>query len=121
MVDGRKVSHAITTIIGQPAFELHVLTLSSFAHCSYEAGILEEADHPPPDDMWKMTDDPRNAPDAPEEFNIYFEKGLPAAVVLPGGAKVTDSVELFTVLNELGRKHGISLEDFPSCQNTKLM
>ena len=82
------------------------------AHCSYEAGILEDADHSPPEDMWKMTDDPRNAPDTPEDFTIFFEKGLPVGLVFgsdsKGGKKITDSVELFTALNELGRKHGMS-------------
>lgn len=77
----------------------------SFAHCSYEAGILEDADVTPPDDMWKLTDDPRNAPDTPEDFTLAFEKGIPSALTL-GGKKITDSVEIFTALNELGRKHG---------------
>lgn len=82
----------------------------SLAHCSYEAGILEEADVTPPDDMWKLTDDPRNAPNTPEDVTIFFEKGIPVGVVLGSdpnaGNKVTDSLELFTTLNELGRKHG---------------
>lgn len=77
----------------------------SFAHCSYEAGILEDADVTPPDDMWKLTDDPRNAPDATEDFTLAFEKGIPSLLTL-GGKKISDSVEIFTALNELGRKHG---------------
>ncbi|OJD23443.1 argininosuccinate synthase, partial [Blastomyces percursus] len=82
----------------------------NFAHCSYEAGILEDADVTPPDDMWKLTDDPRNAPDAPEDFTLAFEKGIPSVLTL-GGKKITDSVEIFTALNELGRKHGIGRID----------
>lgn len=86
---------------------------TSLAHCSYEAGILEDADHSPPDDMWKLTDDPRNAPDAPEDFTLIFEKGIPVAYVDPkSGKKVTDSLELFVALNELGRKHGKSTGQF---------
>ncbi|KAI1937287.1 argininosuccinate synthetase [Ophidiomyces ophidiicola] len=87
----------------------------NLAHCSYEAGILEEADVTPPDDMWKLTDDPRNAPNTPEDATIFFEKGLPVGVVLgsdpKAGNKITDSLELFTTLNELGRKHGIGRID----------
>ncbi|EQL28450.1 argininosuccinate synthase [Blastomyces gilchristii SLH14081] len=82
----------------------------NFAHCSYEAGILEDADVTPPDDMWKLTDDPRNAPDAPEDFTLAFEKGIPSVLTL-GGKKITDSIEIFTALNELGRKHGIGRID----------
>ncbi|KAI5297647.1 Pyridoxal 5'-phosphate synthase subunit snz1, partial [Ascosphaera pollenicola] len=73
------------------------------AHCSYEAGILEEANIPPPDDMWKLTDDPRKAPNQEEDFSIFFEKGLPVKVVI-GDKTYTDSLELFIALNELGRK-----------------
>ncbi|WEW54941.1 argininosuccinate synthetase [Emydomyces testavorans] len=84
----------------------------NLAHCSYEAGILEEADVTPPDDMWKLTDDPRNAPNTPEDVTIFFEKGLPVGVVLgsdpKAGNKMSGSLELFTVLNELGRKHAMS-------------
>ena len=90
------------------------MAVSSLAHCSYEAGILEDADHSPPDDMWKMTDDPRKAPDAPEDLTLLFEKGLPVGLIfgsdLKGGKKITDSVELFTALNQLGRKHGKSVD-----------
>ena len=35
-------------------------------HISYEAGILEDPNTTPPDDMWKLTTAPENAPDAPE-------------------------------------------------------
>lgn len=82
----------------------------SLAHCSYEAGILEEANVTPPDDMWKLTDDPRKAPDAAEDFSIFFEKGIPSKVVI-GGKEYTNSLDLFIALNELGRKHGIGRVD----------
>ncbi|KAK2740184.1 argininosuccinate synthetase [Myotisia sp. PD_48] len=84
----------------------------NLAHCSYEAGILEDADVTPPDDMWKLTDDPRNAPDVPEDFNLIFEKGIPVALVeLKSGKKTTDSLELFQALNEIGRVHGVGRVD----------
>ncbi|KZZ92316.1 Argininosuccinate synthase [Ascosphaera apis ARSEF 7405] len=82
----------------------------NLAHCSYEAGILEEANIPPPDDMWKLTDDPRKAPNQEEDFSIFFEKGLPVKVVI-GDKTYTDSLELFIALNEIGRKHGIGRVD----------
>ncbi|KAI5285808.1 argininosuccinate synthetase [Ascosphaera acerosa] len=82
----------------------------NLAHCSYEAGILEEASVPPPDDMWKLTDDPRKAPDQEEDFTIFFEKGIPVKAVV-GDKEYTDSLELFGALNEVGRKHGIGRVD----------
>jgi argininosuccinate synthase len=53
------------------------------AHCSYEAGILEDPDQTPPDDMWVMT---------------------------PDGSH-TESVDLFKALNKIGRIHGIGRID----------
>jgi len=85
----------------------------NLAHCSYEAGILEDPDHSPPDDMWRMTDDPLKAPNTPEDITLEFEKGLPVALTSPSNAfsKVTGSIELFTKLNALGKVHGVGRID----------
>ncbi|KAK2827810.1 argininosuccinate synthetase [Arthroderma sp. PD_2] len=84
----------------------------NLAHCSYEAGILEDADHTPPEDMWKLTNDPQTAPDAPADLTLVFEKGLPVALVDPkSGNKTTGSLEIFSALNEIGRIHGIGRID----------
>jgi len=82
----------------------------NMAHCSYEAGILEDPNHSPPDDMWVMTDDPRNAPDTPVDITVKFEKGLPVKITTPEGDQ-TDSVELFRTLNKIGKQHGIGRID----------
>ncbi|OAX77609.1 argininosuccinate synthase [Emergomyces africanus] len=78
---------------------------ANLAHCSYEAGILEDPDQTPPDDMWIMTDDPRNAPNEPTDITITFEKGIPTKLVTPQKT-LTDSVELFKELNYIGKVHG---------------
>lgn len=83
---------------------------ANLAHCSYEAGILEDPDQSPPDDMWTMTDSPLNAPNEPTDITIHFEKGLPVKVVTPEKT-YTDSVELFVALNKLGYTHGIGRID----------
>lgn len=83
---------------------------ANLAHCSYEAGILEDPDISPPDDMWTMTDSPLNAPSEPTNITVKFEKGIPVAVV-HGDKTYTDSVELFTYLNKLGFTHGIGRID----------
>lgn len=83
----------------------------NLAHCSYEAGILEDADHTPPEDMWKLTDSPLTAPDKPEPFTLSFEKGLPKSLTTADGKTLNDSVEIFLALNAIGRKHGVGRID----------
>lgn len=85
----------------------------NLAHCSYEAGILEDPDHSPPDDMWRLTDDPLSAPNKPEDITLEFSKGLPVALTSASSAfeKVTGSLALFIKLNALGKTHGIGRID----------
>jgi len=81
-------------------------------HISYEAGILEDPNQAPPDDMWKLTTSPQSAPEHPEQVHIEFAKGLPVKVTFPAGGKpVTDAVDIFLTLNALARKHGIGRID----------
>ena len=89
----------------------------NMAHCSYEAGMLEDPDTTPPDDMWKLTIDPRKSPDEPEDFTVFFEKGIPTKLEFTekGSKKtVTDSVELFLEANEIGKRHGVGRIDIVS-------
>ncbi|CAI7584356.1 unnamed protein product [Penicillium bialowiezense] len=86
----------------------------NLAHCSYEAGILEDPDTTPPTDMWKLTVDPLSAPDQPEDFTLFFEKGVPVKLQYTEGGKekaVTDSVELFLTANAIARRHGVGRID----------
>ena len=83
----------------------------NLAHCSYEAGILEDPDTTPPNDMWKLTVDPLEAPDKPEDFTIVFEKGLPVKLVTADGKTITDAVELFLESNAIARRHGVGRID----------
>ena len=81
---------------------------ANLAHCSYEAGMLEDPDQSPPTDMWTMTDDPINAPNTPEDITLHFEKGIPVKLdLLKEGKSITGSLEIFTKLNEIGKIHGI--------------
>ena len=82
----------------------------NIAHCSYEAGMLEDPSVPAPDDMWTRTDDPRKAPDVPVDIAIKFEKGLPVKLSV-GDKTYTDSLELFIALNAIGKKAGIGRID----------
>ncbi|KAK3046489.1 argininosuccinate synthetase [Extremus antarcticus] len=83
----------------------------NLAHCSYEAGILEDPNTTPPEDMWKLTTDPSKAPDQPDDFTITFEKGLPVKLEHSGGKTATDSVDLFLTANAIARKHGVGRID----------
>jgi argininosuccinate synthase len=80
-------------------------------HISYEAGILEDPNTTPPDDMWKLTASLEAAPGA-EKISIEFKAGLPVKVDIPEqGKTITDEVDIFMTLNALGRKHGIGRID----------
>jgi len=91
-----------------PASSLSFRRIS--ADKKFHAGILEDPAHPPPDDMWVMTDDPREAPNEPTDITIHFEKGIPTKLVTPRGEH-TDSVDLFSTLNKIGKIHGIGRID----------
>lgn len=82
----------------------------NLAHCSYEAGMLEDPNVTPPEDMWTRTDSPLKAPDTPLDISIHFDKGLPVKVVTPEKT-VTGSLEIFKLLNDLGKQHGIGRID----------
>ncbi|BAI81085.1 argininosuccinate synthase [Deferribacter desulfuricans SSM1] len=76
-------------------------------HISFEAGILEDPAKRPPEDMFELTVDPKNASDTPEEVEIEFEKGEPVAV---NGEKLSPA-KLLQTLNEIGGRHGIGRID----------
>jgi len=82
----------------------------NIAHCSYEAGDLEDPSKSPPEDMWTRTVDPRQAPDSVVDISISFKQGLPVKL-LANGQEYTDSLELFMKLNELGKAAGIGRID----------
>lgn len=87
-------------------------TDENLAHISFEAGILENPDTTPPKDMWKLTVDPEDAPDTPEDFSILFEQGIPTKLVLDKGKKtVTGPVDLFNEANALARRNGVGRID----------
>jgi len=58
-----------------------------------------------------MTLDPLDAPDKPYKFSIHFEKGIPVKVETEDGKVVTESVELFKLLNKIGHDNGVGRID----------
>lgn len=86
----------------------------NLAHCSYEAGILENPDTTPPADMWKLTVDPLKAPDEPTDFTLEFTKGIPTRLEFHENGKkktVTDSVPLFLNINAIAKRNGVGRID----------
>ncbi|MCJ1352170.1 MAG: argininosuccinate synthetase [Icmadophila ericetorum] len=87
----------------------------NLAHCSYEAGILEDPDTSPPVDMWKLTADPMEASNTPEDFTLEFEKGIPTKLHYEEkGEKKTianDPLALFLQANTIARRHGVGRID----------
>ena len=80
-------------------------------HISYEAGILEDPWFDPTTeenkDMFKLTTDPQDAPDQPEQVDLEFEAGDCVAV---NGQKFAPGA-LMRELNTLAGKHGIGRVD----------
>lgn len=81
-------------------------------HISHEAGILEDPAAACAEDVYSHTTSPENAPDKAETITVSFENGVPVKVSSEeSGKSASDILSIFTLLNELGAKHGIGRLD----------
>ena len=76
-------------------------------HISHEGGLIEDLWNEPPADAWMLTVDPREAPDAPTDVALTFERGR--VVKLDGNA--IDGVTLLEQLNKIGGSNGVGRVD----------
>ena len=76
-------------------------------HISYEGGKLEDPWVEPPDDIYKLSVSPQEAPDKPEIIEITFNEGDPVAV---NGNNLSPA-NLLKELNVIGGRHGIGRAD----------
>jgi argininosuccinate synthase len=76
-------------------------------HLSHEGGNLEDVWDAPRKDMFKLTVDPVDAPDAPEFVTLAFEGGAPVA--LDGDS--LGPVAMVERLNEVAGRHGVGRLD----------
>jgi argininosuccinate synthase len=76
-------------------------------HISHEGGILEDPNAAPPDDVFMLTADPRQAPDEPETVTVGFVRGTPVSV----NGTVMDGLALLTALNTIAGRHGVGRID----------
>ncbi|HDP96859.1 MAG TPA: argininosuccinate synthase, partial [Euryarchaeota archaeon] len=72
-----------------------------------ECGSLDDPWTEPPEEAFKWTVSPSDAPDEPEYIEIDFEKGAPTGL----NGEEMDRLELITKLNEMAGKHGIGRID----------
>jgi len=87
---------------------------ANLMHISYESGILENPKTEAPDDLYKMTTDPREAPDEPERLEIEFRGGVPVRVKnlsCKEATEKTDALDIYLYLNEIAGKHGVGRID----------
>ncbi len=82
-------------------------TDENLMHISFESGMLEDPWQEPKEEMFELSQSPKNAPDQEQILTIDFEEGLP--VRLDG--KKFEPVELLTELNEIGGRQGIGRVD----------
>src|SRR6476469_7818218 len=76
-------------------------------HLSHEGGNLEDPNSAPKPDMFMLTTEPADAPDASEDVVIGFERGTPVSV----NGKTFGPVELVAALNAIGGRHGVGRID----------
>ncbi|MFH1127412.1 MAG: argininosuccinate synthase [archaeon] len=81
-------------------------------HISHEAGILEDPNHAPTEDVFSRTRSPKSAPDKETSIEIHFKDGIPKKVInLDDGTTKTNPLELFMYLNALGSENAIGRVD----------
>ena len=82
-------------------------TDENLMHISFESGMLEDPWQEPKEEMFELSQSPKNAPDLEQILTIDFEEGLPVRL----DAQEFAPVDLLTELNEIGGRHGIGRVD----------
>ncbi len=76
-------------------------------HLSHEGGPLEDPAFEPEESMFRLTTDPRLAPDEPENVIIGFEAGIPVTI----NGQQYSPAQLIAALNTIGGRHGVGRVD----------
>jgi argininosuccinate synthase len=80
---------------------------ANLLHISFEGGILEDPWAEPPTDMFKLTQNVEETPDAPEYVEIDFVGGDPVSI----NGVTLEPAELLAKANELAGRHGVGRVD----------
>lgn len=76
-------------------------------HLSHEGMDLEDPWNEHQKELYHIVTSPEDAPDKTEYVTIDFEKGIPVAI----NGKKMGSVELLMLLNEMGARNGVGIDD----------
>jgi argininosuccinate synthase len=74
---------------------------------SIECGVLEDPYQEPPEEIFKITVNPKNAPENPEIIEISFNNGIPTKI----NGEHMNPKEIIMKLNEIGGRHGVGRID----------
>ncbi len=74
---------------------------------SIESGVLDDASHEPPPEIYEWTVPPEKAPDEPEYVEVDFDRGVPVAL---NGSSLSP-VNLIETLNTIAGRHGVGRID----------
>tara|TARA_Y100000590_G_C15659830_1_gene992152 strand:- start:246 stop:1454 length:1209 start_codon:yes stop_codon:yes gene_type:complete len=80
---------------------------ANLLHISYEGKALEDPWVEAPEDMWRWSVSPKNAPDKCEDLEIEFLNGDPVSI----DGKAFSPAEILQKLNHLGASNGIGRLD----------
>ena len=82
-------------------------TDENLMHISFESGMLEDPWQEPREEMFELSQSPKNAPDQEQTLTIDFEEGTPRTL----DGQVYEPVDLLTKLNQIGGQNGIGRVD----------
>ncbi len=74
---------------------------------SVEGGRLEEPEYAPPEEIYRWTRNPLDAPDVPRELKLEFEEGVPVRV----DGESLSPAELIAKLNRVAGENGVGRID----------
>ncbi len=80
---------------------------ANLLHISYEGMVLEDPWVEAPEDMWRWTVSPKNAPDKHEDLEIEFFNGDPISI----DGKTLSPAKILQKLNDVGAANGIGRLD----------
>ena len=82
-------------------------TDENLMHISFESGMLEDPWQEPREEMFELSQSPKDAPDQEQTLIIDFEEGTPRTL----DGQDYEPVDLLTKLNEIGGRNGIGRVD----------
>jgi len=74
---------------------------------SIEGGRLEEPDYVPPEEIYKWTRSPQNAPNQPRDIELGFEKGMPVSI----DGQTLSPANLVLEMNRIAGENGVGRID----------